>query len=170
MPVTNKRRKVEDEGSSSKTQIMNQDVAWLQTQLEQRHGYADFTANHHQKLHNPDRAKFWAFAAQFSADYHKKLSPITVRLYNWVKPTTYTDSSRKGQHVTKSAISMALRMGTTALVEAENLTRIIKLYGTGGSACSKDVVQELDHVDETAPGAGAFSEFLRNWEKHHPKA
>ena len=59
----------------------------------------------------------------------------------------------------------ALNMGTTALAEAENATRIIKIFGDDGPRMSQDVVDMIER-DEVM-GSGVLLNFLEQWEKDH---
>jgi hypothetical protein len=46
------------------------DIKWLRSKAAMRSGYDQFCANRHRKLKNPERVRFWAFAAGFSKDYY----------------------------------------------------------------------------------------------------
>lgn len=69
-----------DEASTKQAQKVDQDVAWLRSELDKRQGHSQFSEQRNHKLSNPDRVVFWMFAAKFSVDYHKRISPLTVRV------------------------------------------------------------------------------------------
>lgn len=60
----------------------------------------------------------------------------------------------------------ALSMGTTALAEAENAARIIRIFGKQGTREAKEVVNRLES-NEVFSGTGALYRFLTEWERDH---
>ncbi|KAF5367640.1 hypothetical protein D9615_010588 [Tricholomella constricta] len=95
-----------------------EDVEWLKRKAATRPGYIEFCANRNRKLNNPARARFWSFAACFSSTYYKTYIDIPGICHK--------------VRVTKKAIMDALGVGTTALAEAENMSRIMDMYGEHG--------------------------------------
>ncbi|KAF8067523.1 hypothetical protein FPV67DRAFT_1669403 [Lyophyllum atratum] len=121
------------------------DAAWLKARLEAQPGYEKFRTSQHQKLKNFDRVDFWAFAARFSADYIRAPWP-----------------NRRPKRVNKVDIGSALGMKVTALAEAENATRIIRIFGSQGTQASQDVIKLLER-DEIV-GSYVLYDFLKQWE------
>ncbi|KAF8054920.1 hypothetical protein FPV67DRAFT_1681304 [Lyophyllum atratum] len=127
------------------------DAAWLKGRLEAQPGYEKFRASQHRKLKNFDRVDFWAFAAKFSADYNRAPWP-----------------NRRPKKINKVDIGSALGMKVTALAEAENATRIIRIFGSQGTQASQDVIKLLER-DENV-GSYVLFDFLRQWEIDHSLA
>ncbi|KAF8055685.1 hypothetical protein FPV67DRAFT_1679818 [Lyophyllum atratum] len=119
---------------------------WLKSKAASCPGYEQFSTNQHQNLKNSDRVDSWVFAAKFSADLYHAPSPIRNRKF------------------TKKDIKDALDMGTTALAEAENAARIIRVFGKGGAHEAAEVVERLNS-DEDTDGSVALYRFLTEFEK-----
>lgn len=75
-----KRRKLE--ALQGEAESEQREVQWLKEKAAARPGYTDFCASQRRKLQNPNRVKFWLFAASFSEDYFKAVFPTSVRLFD----------------------------------------------------------------------------------------
>ncbi|KAF8209242.1 hypothetical protein K438DRAFT_1960967 [Mycena galopus ATCC 62051] len=109
------------------------EVSSLKEILAARSGYNEFRDNQGKQLSNKDRVVFWKFASDFSSEFHKN-SAASVVLYiehhSTDLKTEFQTSSAKS--VKKASIESALGMGTTALAEAEKMTKILEKYGDYG--------------------------------------
>jgi hypothetical protein len=111
--------------------VAEKEIQYSKDQASKRPGYDGFHGNLMLKLKNPERVKFWAFAAKAAEDYFKNplesqyvlttsmfISPIPHHLSNLLPGT-----AREEDHTADMA---ALNIGTTALAEAKNTTRMIR--------------------------------------------
>ncbi|KAF8183827.1 hypothetical protein K438DRAFT_1974854 [Mycena galopus ATCC 62051] len=122
------------------------EVSSLKEILAARSGYNEFRDNQGKRLSNKDRVVFWKFASDFSSEFHKNSAAST--------------SSAKS--VKKASIESALGMGTTALAEAEKMSKILEKYGDSGKNRAQDIVDRTS--SDTFEGC-AFSDFLASWGK-----
>ena len=58
-------------------------------------------------------------------------------------------------------------MGSTALAEAENATRILKHYGENGTDPAQAVIDRVHLKEDKPQGARVLYPFLVKWEKDH---
>jgi hypothetical protein len=144
------------------------EIQYSKDQAPKRPGYDGFHANQNRKLKGPERVKFWAFTAKFAEDYFKELqyvlttsmfiNPIPHHLSNLLPGT-----AREEDHMVDMA---ALNIGTIALAEAKNTTRVIEIFGEDGPRMSSEVV-DMINKDEVM-GSGVLLDFLEQWEQYYP--
>ncbi|KAK7043501.1 hypothetical protein R3P38DRAFT_3440887 [Favolaschia claudopus] len=131
---------------------------WLTDRATEMDGYTTFLQNQNRRLDNRERVKHWNFAAQFSEKYFAK---------NW--PPDIARPERKT--IRKQDIETILRMKTTALAQAINMSRILGIYYAGpvkSGAVVKAVEGGIDSSEIVGSGSDALAKFLVKWEKDHP--
>ncbi|KAJ7816641.1 hypothetical protein B0H13DRAFT_1923457 [Mycena leptocephala] len=128
------------------------ELSWIVGRVKSMPGFDVFEANQNQRLSNLARVNYWKSAAHFSAQYYKTQWPTCISLSG-------------GNTIRKSAIEVALRMGTTALANAVNMTRITNLYYDGPHR-SSEVVAKIEETGTT--DSDALAKFLVQWEKDPP--
>ncbi|KAJ7439869.1 hypothetical protein B0H11DRAFT_1934109 [Mycena galericulata] len=138
------------------THLTREELDWITEQARQTPGFDEFKQNHNQRLSNPDRIKYWKFAAGFSAKYYKA---------RWPGGIEYSG----GATIKKNAIEAALNLGTTMLAQAVNMARILGIYYDGPHR-SAEVAQRVDsgQLGSDTPGSESLVNFLTQWERDHP--
>jgi hypothetical protein len=76
--------------------------------------------------------------------------------------------SRQDKKITKGCILAALGIGETWFKDAEDGSRLARMYGAGGQGYAEAVENEINAVRNPPLGRAKLLEFLRNWEKAHP--
>ncbi|KAF8075206.1 hypothetical protein FPV67DRAFT_1665938 [Lyophyllum atratum] len=112
-------------------------------------GYASFVQSRHAVLQNPDIAPIWRFATSFMDDYKHTISTIS------------------GKRITQHLILSALGIKETWYRDAACGTRLVDLYGAGGSSAAAEVIQELAARRDAPHGKGKLLHYLRDWQKNH---
>ncbi|KAJ7268273.1 hypothetical protein C8J57DRAFT_1509474 [Mycena rebaudengoi] len=132
--------------------LTDAELSWIMGRVKHMPGFDMFESNQCKRLNNLARVNYWKFSAHFSAQYHKTQWPSGISLLG-------------GNTIKKSAIEVALKMGTTALAHAINMTRILSIYYDGPQR-SSEVVGRVEATGEM--DSDALAKFLVQWEKDHP--
>ncbi|KAJ7017765.1 hypothetical protein C8F04DRAFT_1331866 [Mycena alexandri] len=135
---------------SSKKKDDDNDVEWLKGKFETLPGYQEFRDNQRKVQTNPGIVRSWGFIANASETYFGKVSHVQGR-----------------KKIQQASINKALRLGSSAVSEAKNATRILKLYGPGGTSPAREVIDRVNLIEDPPQGAAALYPFLRDWAKEH---
>ncbi|KAJ7030849.1 hypothetical protein C8F04DRAFT_1365411 [Mycena alexandri] len=147
-PLEHARSRTSVKESSKKKD--DNDVEWLKAQFETLPGYQDFRDNQRKVQTNPGIVRSWGFIANASETYFGKVSRVQGR-----------------KKIQQASINKALRLGSSAVSEARNATRILKLYGPGGTSPAREVIDRANLIEDPPQGAATLYPFLRDWAKEH---
>ncbi|KAK7008467.1 hypothetical protein R3P38DRAFT_2551496, partial [Favolaschia claudopus] len=129
---------------------------WLTARAQEMDGYTKFIEDHNRRLNNLERVKYWNFAAQFTEKYFAKTWPLDI--------SRSTDAPK----IKKQDIEVVLRLKSTALAQAINMSRILRTHYFG-SAKSEAVVKVIEGSGDFEPaGSDALAKFLAKWDREHP--
>ena len=72
------------------------------------------------------------------------------------------------QKVPNICILAVLGIGETWMREAEEGSRLARMFGVGGPHSAHVVIKEIETVQEKPVGRTCLLRFLRDWKKAHP--